>query len=414
LTRKPWKKNPFRRKATSERTSDGSLRIALVGTRGIPARYGGFETAVEEVGQRLADKGHHVTVYCRKIADETGAPPDMYKGVHLVHLPAARRKTLETLSHTALSAWHLVRGERPDAIILFNSANAAFIPMLRWRQVPVATHVDGLEWQRAKWGGAGRKYYRVSEGLAVRWSQALISDAQGIADYYTAEFDAPSDVIRYGAPILLDPASDKLAELDLTPQGYHVVVARFEPENHVDVAVQGYLASSAKAPLVVVGSAPYADDYTRSIKTLADSDDRVRLLGPVWDQDQLDQLYANSLTYIHGHSVGGTNPSLLRAMGAGTEVLAWDVNFNRETLASEEGFWNTPAQLAALLEAAEADLERTKRRGSVLQRRAEEFYRWDDVADGYEALCQRISRAKIRRLRLPSRKRPSLMKVFTR
>src|SRR5215218_2606398 len=152
------------------------MRIAMLGTRGVPARYGGFETAVEEVGRRLADRGHRVVVYCRTAPDATERPPRTFSGMQLVHLPAARSRSLETLSHTALSVGHLLL-HRTDAAIVFNAANAPLLPVLRAARIPVATHVDGLEWKRAKWGRLGRRYYRTAESLAVRWSDALIADA---------------------------------------------------------------------------------------------------------------------------------------------------------------------------------------------------------------------------------------------
>ncbi|MDQ2797915.1 MAG: DUF1972 domain-containing protein, partial [Actinomycetota bacterium] len=285
------------------------MKIALVGTRGVPARYGGFETCVEEVGRRLVKAGHEVVVYCRKAnADTDEELRSEYEGMQLVHLPALNKKALETLSHTALSVAHIMV-HPVDAAIVFNSANAPFLPMLRARGIPVATHVDGLEWKRSKWQGLGKKYYRIAESMAVRWSDALIADAHGIADYYADEFYADTELIAYGAPIVSADQPERIAELGIEPHQYHLVVARFEPENHVDVIVDGYRRSSARLPLIVVGSAPYADDHTARIHELAD--DRVRFLGGVWDQDLLDQLYANSATYLHGHSVGGTNPSLL-------------------------------------------------------------------------------------------------------
>jgi glycosyltransferase involved in cell wall biosynthesis len=364
------------------------MRIALLGTRGVPARYGGFETAVEEVGRRLADRGHRVVVYCRTGADD--APrPERYLGMKLVHLPAARQRCLETLSHSALSAAHLL-AHRADAAIVFNAANAPLLPMLRAARIPVATHVDGLEWKRAKWGPVGQRYYRMAESMAVRWSDALIADAQGIAEYYDNEFAAPTTLLTYGAP-LIAPGSHRLAELGLSPGGYHLAVARFEPENHVDVIVEGYCRSAAGKPLVVVGSAPYSDAYTARVHAAADG--RVRFLGGVWDQEQLDQLYANAYTYLHGHSVGGTNPSLLRAIGAGTAVLAYDVDFNREVIADSGRFFVGPSDVAALVEAAEADpagVDRDGARARVLAR----GYDWDAVAAGYEQLALSLAQRR--------------------
>jgi glycosyltransferase involved in cell wall biosynthesis len=369
------------------------MLISMIGTRGVPARYGGFETCVEEVGQRLTKRGHQVAVYCRRSEGDDEAVPDEYLGMRLVHLPALRRKTLETLSHTALSVRHAMI-HRPDVAFVFNAANAPLLPPLRLRGIPVVTHVDGLEWKRAKWNGMGRRYYRTAESLAVRWSDALIADARGIQDYYSERFSTPTEFIPYGAPILGEPGDDRLAELGLRPGEYHLVVARFEPENHVDLAVAGYRRSRAELPLVVVGSAPYSDEYTAKITRLAGTDGRVRLLGAVWDQRQLDQLYGNALTYVHGHSVGGTNPSLLRAMGAGAATSAFDVNFNREVLGEFGRYFGNADELAASYEEAEAEPDAARHRGRA-QIASLDRYEWDGVADAYEALAARLAGATV-------------------
>ncbi|QRQ79992.1 DUF1972 domain-containing protein [Glutamicibacter protophormiae] len=363
-----------------------AIRIALIGTRGVPARYGGFETAIEEVGQRLVAAGHEVIVYCR--GAEPAERADQYLGMKLVHLPAMRKRSLETLSHTALSVIHAIFN-RPDAAIVFNAANAPLLPLLRLARIPVATHVDGLEWKRAKWGPVGQKYYLVCERLAVWWSKELISDARGIADYYTEKFRKPSRLITYGAPVLTAVGSSRIAELGLEPGQYHLVVARFEPENHVEVIVRGYTASKAKLPLVVVGSAPYAEKYTQDVHAAAN--EAVKFLGGVWDQEQLDELYANALVYWHGHSVGGTNPSLLRAIGAGTAVNAFDVNFNREVLQAAGQFFANSNEAAQQFEQVEQDLEGTKARAAHSVLRARD-YDWDDVAAAYEKLSLDLAR----------------------
>ena len=360
------------------------LSIAMVGTRGVPARYGGFETAVEEVGSRLAARGHEVRVYCRSSGDD----PPSHRGMRRVVLPALRRRSLETLSHTALSVAHLLV-RRTDVAIVFNAANAPLLPVLRAGRIPVATHVDGLEWQRSKWGPAGRRYYRRAEELAVRWSDALVADAQGIADYYRDEFAAPTTLLSYGAPILVDAPSDRLGDVGATPGGYHLVVARFEPENHVHLMVEGYVRSGARLPLVVVGSAPYADAYTARVHALAAGDERVRFLGGVWDAELLDQLYAHAASYLHGHSVGGTNPSLLRAIGAGTPTIAYDVAFNREVLREAGRYAADADAVRRHVEEVEASPEDARAAGAALQLRARD-YDWDVVADGYEDLARRL------------------------
>ncbi|MGF7237753.1 MAG: glycosyltransferase, partial [Frankia sp.] len=360
------------------------MRIALMGSRGVPATYGGFETAAEQIGRRLAERGHEITVYCRHDG------PREYLGMRRVQVPAIRRRTLETLSHTCASCAHACVW-RPDVAIVFNAANAPLLPLLKLRRIPVAVHVDGLEWRRGKWSDAGRRYYLRMEGLAVAWADALIADADAIADYYLAKFGVEATVLRYGAPVLTRPFLNRLAELGLRPGQYHLVVARIEPENHIEVIAEGYRDSAVRHPLVVVGGNVYATDYTRRVERLLAADNRIVAPGAIYDQDLLDALYAGCLTYSHGHSVGGTNPSLLRAMGAGAAVLAMNNRFNREVLGPTGRFFDSSADLAHLFETAEADPAATAAAGRSAQTRAAAAYDWDEVALGYEALCRRLA-----------------------
>ena len=361
------------------------MHVAMVGTRGVPAQYGGFETAVEEIGRRLAADGHRVVVYCRN----PGQSQTEHLGMELVNLSAMRKRSLETLSHTGLSVSHALR-HRPDAAVLFNAGNAPYIPLLKAARIPTAVHVDGLEWKRAKWQGFGARYYRWAERAAARSGLPLIADAQGIADHLRVTYGADSHVIAYGAPIL-DPASDRLAELGLTRGAYHLVVARLEPENHVDVVVRGYAESGSPHPLVVVGSAPYGDAHVAEIRAAAGESD-TRFVGAVWDQDLLNELYAGSLSYLHGHSVGGTNPSLLRALGCAAPVTAFDVNFNREVTAGNARFFEDPASVATAIRADDQDPDGAAARGAEGQRHAAATYRWDDVAEAYLELLSGMVR----------------------
>jgi glycosyltransferase involved in cell wall biosynthesis len=356
----------------------------MVGTRGVPARYGGFETAIEHIGRRLVERGNRVTVYCRGNDDR----PSRHVGMELVHLPALRLRAGETLSHSALSLLHLQR-HRPDVAFVFNAANAPLLPLLHLARVPFATHVDGLEWRRAKWGRSGRAYYQRAEWLSVHLSPAIIADAEGIAAYYQERYRCPSELIAYGAPII-DTGADRLIELGLDTRRFHLVVARFEPENNVVPIVKGYRESDARWPLVVVGSAPYAAAYRAAVERAAAGDDRIRLLGAVWDDELLDQLYGNCATYLHGHSVGGTNPSLLRAMGAGAPVVAFDCVFNREVAGDTGCYFERRSDVAAALENAERDADAAEERGHRGRDRARARYNWDDVTTRYEVLARKL------------------------
>ena len=358
-----------------------------MGTRGVPARYGGFETAVEEIGRRLVARGHQVTVYCRN----PGQRRTEYLGMALVNVPAIRHRMAETLSHTTLSTAHAIVRDRPDAVLLMNAGNAPLLPALRAARIPTAIHLDGLESRREKWRGAGAAYYRWAERSSVSWGQEVIADAQAIADYVRMAYRRLCVVIPYGAEVI-DPPDHRLGELQLQPMGYHLVVARFEPENHVLEIVQGYRASTQSHPLVVVGSAPYSKWYVDVVHEAGAGDERIRFTGGVYDQELLDQLYAHAITYNHGHSVGGTNPSLLRAMGAGAAVIAYDVEFNREVTANQALFWLEPNDLTQhydtiAIGSHEDELSRL-RAASVM--RVREAYQWEAVADQYEGLLDRL------------------------
>jgi glycosyltransferase involved in cell wall biosynthesis len=367
------------------------VHVAMLGTRGVPAQYGGFETAVEEIGQRLVDRGHQVTVYCRNREQRITT----YKGMRLVNLPALRKRSLETLSHTGLSVGHAML-QAPDVAVLFNAGNAPLIPLLKARRIPTAVHVDGLEWKRAKWRGVGARYYRRAEAMAARSGLPLIADAQGIADHLRAEYGVESHVIAYGAPVL-EPGTDLLEHLGLTAGAFHLVVARMEPENHVDVMVEGFARARSDRPLVVVGSAPYGDAYIERVRNAAGDAD-VRLVGAVWDQELLNQLYAHATSYLHGHSVGGTNPSLLRALGCAAPVTAYDVSFNREVTSGHARFFTDADDVALAVAADDADPRCARVRGCAGQQHVAAAYRWDDVTDAYESLLSDMVRSPLRAL----------------
>lgn len=364
------------------------VKVTLMGTRGVPASYGGFETAVEEIGKRLVQRGYDVTVYCRN----PGQTLTEYEGMRLVNAPALRHRMAETLSHTTVSTVHAIIRDHPDVVLLLNAGNAPLLKPLQAAGIPTAIHLDGLESKREKWRGAGAKYYRWAERASVKWGDEVIADAQAIADHVRREYGRTCTVIPYGAEVI-DPGSTRIGELDLSVHDYHLIVARFEPENHVLDAVHAYRASHESRPLVVVGSAPYSQWYVDKVHAAARNDPRIRFTGGLYDQELLDQLYANCLTYVHGHSVGGTNPSLLRAMGAGAPVLAYDVEFSHEVTAERALFWRDAPALTTLFEeiaggGLDAELRAFADAG---RQRILNAYQWDSVTDDYEALIRRLA-----------------------
>lgn len=360
-----------------------------MGTRGVPARYGGFETAVEEIGAGLVELGHEVTVYCRK----PQAGPESYRGMRRVVLPALHRRALETLSHGGVSALHALR-DRPDVAVVFNAANAPWVAAMRAARLPVALHIDGNDGKRAKWKGAGQRYYAVATRWGVHAASEVIVDSGAMKAETDAHYGVDSTLIAYGATrtALSDlELGTLLSPLGLTPDRYHLIVARFEPENQVCEMIRGFQKSGSRLPLVVVGFAGYPGAYSASIEEEATGDDRIRLLGAVWDQRLLDALFTGCTSYLHGHSLGGTNPSLLRAMVHGAPVVGYECVYNRETTGGAALWFTDPGCVGTQVERAEAERSMMRELGARGRARAELQYRWSDIALQYDEMLRRLA-----------------------
>lgn len=367
------------------------MRIAIVGTRGIPAAYGGFETLAWELSSRLAARGHDVTVYCRRgWTDESIALP---LGVQRRFVPYLRGKYLETVSHTALSVIDsLFRNY--DAMWVGNAANAMFCGIPRLRGTRVVLNVDGIERQRAKWGAAGRAWYAVGERLALHFPNAIVSDAQVIHDYYLERYGKPSAVIAYGAPLLeRDPPPD-LARHGLQgiePERYILYVSRLEPENQADLVMRAYRDVPGDVPLLIVGDAPHATAFKARLVELAAADHRVRLTGAIYGEGYRD-LQRAALAYVQATSVGGTHPALIEAMGAGNLVLAFRTLENEEVTAGTGLLFGDAAELAAQLRRVldAPDSPEFAALKSAARKRVEDHYSWDAVTTLYERLWERL------------------------
>jgi len=360
------------------------VKLAIIGTRGVPANYGGFETFAEELGARLASRGHQVTVYGRRgfIDPKLGD----YRGMQLVVLPALRSKHLETVSHTFVAALHAAR-RGFDVVLMCNAANAPFVRILQLAGVPVALNVDGLERKRRKWGFAGRSYYRLGEYLAARLPNALITDAEVIHRYYRRAYRADSEMIVYGGDLERPNGSDRLEELGLEPGEYLLYVSRFEPENNPDRVVEAYRRVKGSRPLVMVGGAPYARGLTRRVAELAD--ERVLLPGPIYGEGYR-QLLFNCRAYVHATEVGGTHPALVEAMGSGRPVLYYDTPENRE-VAGGVGVrfsFGGESSLDDIIGSVIDDEKRLSEMSRLSKSRVDERYRWSEVADRYEEVLE--------------------------
>lgn len=362
-------------------TTDAPIRIAISGARGIPATYGGFETFADELAPRLVQRGFDVTVYCRPRYSDASRPAT-YRGVRLVYLPSIGNRALESPSAELLCSLHALK-DRPDILyVLGFRASVAYWPHRVARRTLVF-NTDGFDWQRSKWGRLARRYLRLSAGIGVKLAgDRLVADSRVTADYYERRYGHRPVYLSYGAPVLTTPQPEIVASYGLQPGNYYLVVARVEPENHVRSIIESYLRTGSRIPLAVVGSQNYDTAYGKAIRELECH--RVRLLGGVYADGHLDALYQGCFAYIHGHEVGGTNPSLVRAMGAGTLVLANDVSYNREVLAGAGLYWSPEhGDLPGVIREAETDSQRAATLRRVAQTRAAEHYDWDVIADGY-------------------------------
>ncbi|MGH7686716.1 MAG: DUF1972 domain-containing protein [Candidatus Dormibacteria bacterium] len=357
------------------------IRVAISGARGIPALYGGFETFAEELAPRLVQRGFEVTVYCRPRYSDA-ARPAQFRGVRLVYLPSIGHRALESPSAELVSSLHALKNRYDILYVLGFRASAVYWPHRALGRTLVF-NTDGFDWQRSKWGGLARRYLRVSAGLGVRLGRAgLVADSRVTADYYAHTYGRRPVYLSYGAPLLTSPSPEIVAAYGLESGRYHLVVARVDPENHVRSIIEAYLQSASRVPLAVVGSQNYDTPYGAAVKAL--QCDRVRMLGGVYAAGHLDALYQGCLAYIHGHEVGGTNPSLVRAMGAGALVLANDVSYNREVLSDAGLYWSPGAEdLPDLIRRVESDAVLGARLRAAARARAAQEYDWEAIADGY-------------------------------
>lgn len=371
------------------------MRIALIGSRGIPARYGGYETLMEEIAWRLRERGHQVTVYCR--SHYTDPSEREFRGVELVVLPTVRTKYLDTPVHTFLACCHAARHRRRyDAALVVNAANAMFVPILRLAGLPTALHVDGIEKRRAKWGWPGRLVYAASERLAGRVASRLITDARVIERHYLERYGRPSTMITYGVEPKPPGKEGELARLGLEPGRYFLYVSRFEPENNPHRVVEAYAQVPGDLPLVLVGDAPYAGELIAGLKAAAAADPRVLLPGAIYG-DGYRELQGNALAYIHATEVGGTHPALVEAMGYGSCLLVNGAPENVEVAGDAAWYFDAadPASLAALCRRVLAEPEAAAALAAAARERARGLYSWDKVTGDYERLFAELDRSRM-------------------
>jgi len=376
------------------------MKLAILGTRGVPPRYGGFETFAAELGRRLVARGHDVSVYCRDL--ERGADvssvlsgrdvrsPLSWEGIHRIVLPSIGHKYLETVSHALLSAIDALRRDF-DAVLVCNAANAFVLPLLRAARIPVAINVDGIERKRRKWNVLGRAVYAIGESFSAAFA-TVIADADVIAAYYRKNYMIEPRVIAYGSDFPDEDDSDILQRLGISD--YVLYVSRFEPENNPLEVVEAYEKLSTQHPalstrLVMLGEARY--DKALGAELQRHASGKILFPGALYGADYRT-LQRNALLYIQATEVGGTHPALIEAMASNGRVLAHDTPENREVGGDAVGYFKLrPVETltGTLCEwLASPDLRQAQ--AGRARRRAREQYGWEAVTDAYEKLLSSL------------------------
>lgn len=362
----------------------------------MPASYGGFETFVENLGQRLARRGHEVTVYCRPHACSYCST---YRGMHCVYLPTIATKHLDTIIHTFVCTLHMAFRRRPDVALYVVAGNSPLAALSRAFGIPSIINVDGLDSRRVKWGRRARAYLRWTERNAPRCATATVTDSRSVQSVYREEYGAETHYIPYGADMDGVDTGEYLRRYGLEPRQYILFVGRLVAENNAHVLVQAFEGLKTDLKLVVVGGAPYADDYQKSLKET--DDERIVFTGYLYG-DGYRELTRNAAIFVEPTEVGGTHPAIVEAMAAGNCVVVSDFPPNLETIGDAGASYPRSERanglrrvLAELLE----DPVRVQRCREAAKARAREQYSWDAVTDAYEKLATSVVAQRPRRHR---------------
>ncbi|MBY4107523.1 glycosyltransferase [Rhodococcus fascians] len=355
-----------------------SKSVAIIGTRGYPSYYGGFETLVRRLSPYLVDSGWDVTVYGRPDAVKNDDPL-LDPRVESVMTKGLETKSLSTLSYGLSSSINAAR-RKPDVALIMNVANGYWLPLLRSRGIPTVVNVDGIEWERAKWGTNAKRVFRGGAHLTAKYATELVCDSHEIRRRWSRDFGRDGVFIPYGGD-----APDRLPVVEgLRSREYVLIVARFVPENTVPEFLEAARELGKKWDVVIVGSSGYGGELDLAAERLAQESPKVQWLGHVSDDKKLFSLWQHAGAYFHGHSVGGTNPALVQAMACGAPVVARDTVYNREVLGSDGIFVAPdPGEIGSGIEKLLADKNLQERLSSTAARRASAKYSWDNICQDY-------------------------------
>lgn len=367
------------------------MRIALIGTRGVPASYSGFETCVEQLGQRLVERGHEVTVYCRSHHITYDQPT--YKGMKLVKLPTITNKYLDTLVHSFISSVHALP-QRYDIGLYFIAGNSPVTWIPRLVGTRTVINVDGLDWKREKWPAFAKRYIQFAEYLATKLPNLYLTDSQVVQNYYTTAYGSTPPYIPYGSDVEIIPPGETLKRFGLEAKRYVLFVGRLVPENCAHHLVEAFRGLDTDLKCVIVGDAAYADEYIASLKAKAQDDPRIMFTGYVFGKGY-HELGSNASIFVETSGVGGTHPALVEAMAHGSCIITNDTPENLETI-GEAGFGYQgkigAADLQKRLKYLIENPDMVTDYAQKAQARAQTVYTWESVTDAYEKLFYQLLR----------------------
>ncbi|MCD7050729.1 glycosyltransferase [Rhodococcus sp. BH2-1] len=363
--------------------------VAIIGSRGYPSYYGGFETLIRNLAPYLYENGWDVSVYGRPQAIRND-DPDRVGEVRSVITRGVETKSLSTLSYGLTSTLHATF-HRPDVALVLNVANGYWLPFLKARGIPTLVNVDGMEWERQKWGKAARGVFKLGAIATAKFADNLVFDSREIARRWNDELHRVGDFIPYGGVEMI-PRTPSFSE-DLSPRTYALMVARFVPENTVAEFFEAAKIIAQKWDVAIVGSSGYGGEFDDCARELARNHPRIKWYGHVNDDDKLFNLWRNAGVYFHGHSVGGTNPALVQAMACSAPIVARDTPYNREVL-GDAGLFVSPreTEIAETLLKVLEDSELQQGMSERALRRQETNYTWLQVCKRYQDSLEVLAR----------------------
>ncbi|WP_250161303.1 glycosyltransferase [Algoriphagus algorifonticola] len=370
--------------------AEPKLKVAIMGAKGYPYVYGGYDTMIKELGERLVKKGVHVRVYNHRALFPKR--PRFVNGIECIYTPAIESKSLTQLTHTFFSMLHACFSD-VDVILVVNSGNGPFGIISKVFRKPTAINVDGLEWLRPKWKGFGSKYFYWASKMATRFYDQIINDSDEMRRVYLELFNKDSKVIAYGANPKESVSQSYLEKWKLESRTYFLIVGRLVPDNNADLIIEGFLKSDSSKKLVIVGDVPFSDEWATQLKNIQDP--RLLFTGYVTDPNELAALYSHCFGYFHGHEFGGTNPAMLKALGYGCAILALNTPFNQEMLQNGKHGWyfeKNAESVRRIVAKAESESEKMESLRKTAKDGLIQKYNWDYVTEQYLEVFRELAR----------------------